>query len=155
MTSPLAGKTRVRCDVCLRRYFNVNRLAFAKVLRPCAPADGAAALMEFPPGAIVCNRCVAHNAVQRQVNPLPLQKSGRPLTKTHRRKLFPEAASNREADRLRRGARELRSIGDAFVELGRMRATHDRLNVLADELVVMAEAAEIADRIAAEEAAAE
>lgn len=154
MTSPLAGKVRMRCDVCMRRYYYVGRLAASLELRPwwyreTTPAHAIA----LPPGALVCDRCAQSNDAVRQVNPLPLQKPGRAVRTTRRRKLqllIGETLSSPEAERLRSAAKELRSIGDAFVESGRMRGTHDRLNVLADELVEMSQAAEIADRIAAE-----
>lgn len=103
----------------------------------------------LPAGALVCDRCIKHNGVEHRTNPMPLQRQGRALQTTHRRRVLQTlvlgTAGNPEAERLRTAASELRSIGDAFVEQGRMRATHDRLNVLADELVVMSNAAEVAD----------
>lgn len=149
MTSPLAGKRRLRCDVCLRKFYYVVRTAAALELRPYWHREAApAGVMRLPAGALVCDRCVKANGVERSTNPLPLQKHGAIRTSHRPRELqtlVVGTLANPEADRLRRAAVELRAIGDALVELGRMRGTHDRLNVLADELVVMSNAAEVAD----------
>lgn len=155
MTSPLAGKARLRCDVCTRLYYYVCKTAAALELRPWWSRDAApASPVRLPAGALVCDRCVRFNAVDKRANPVPLQRKGKALQTTHRSRplqtLVLGTLANPEAERLRAAASELRAIGDALVEQGRMRATHDRLNVLADELVVMSKAAEVADLLAFE-----
>lgn len=157
MTSPLAGKTRLKCDVCSHYYYYVTKTAAALELRPHGAVAGTAEWLRtiaLPAGALVCDRCAKFNGVERQTNPLPLQKQRGVIRMSHRRRplqtLVTGTLSNPEAERLRAAASELRSIGDALVERGRMRGTHDRLNVLADELVVMSQAADVADLLQAE-----
>lgn len=160
MTSPLAGKARLRCDVCMRRYYYVCKTAAALELRPWWSRDAAPSRpVALPAGALICDRCTKFNDCERRVNPLQLQRQGKALQTTHRRRplqtLVRGTVSNPEAERLRTAASELRAIGDAFADSKRMLATRDRLGVLADELAQMAAAAEVADRLQAEAAESE
>lgn len=147
--SPLAGKVQRRCDVCRRRYYYLSKLAAPMEMRPWRNLKGMPErALALPAGALVCDKCTQFNGAERRSNPLPLQRPGRLHLARHRRPLqtlIGHALSNPEAERLREVASMLRDIGDALASQGRMLGTRDRLEVLADELIVMSQAAEIAD----------
>lgn len=146
-TSTLAGKVQRRCDVCRRRYYYLSKLAAPMELRPWRNLEGMPErVVALPAGALVCDKCTQFNGAQRRANPLPLQRPGKLRLAANRRPLqtlIGQTLSNPEAERLRAVAAELRAVGDALVEQGRMSGTRDRLEVFADELIVMSQAAEL------------
>lgn len=145
--SRIKGKQRVRCDVCLRQVFYVSRLVSPMSLRPFHErASTGRAPVSFEAGALLCEKCVSFNAVERQSNPLPMKKPGKSLTGVRRRPVQAVIAgtvTDPEAHRIRASASELRAVADVFVSQRRMGQTAERLRSMADELAVIALAADI------------